>query len=195
MRIISLILTVFLMISQTSCTAILAGLAVTTGAIVTLQDRSVGDTIDDTAILIKINKGLFKIGVFSSVTVKVNEGRVLLLGNVKSLEKRISAEKIAWQQKDVREVVNEISVEKNVSNLKELTIDSIISTQVKARIIGSKGVKSMNYSVSTINGIVYLMGISQDKKELDTVVSAARRVKGVKQVVSYVRFKDSKLRH
>ncbi|WP_045809368.1 BON domain-containing protein [Candidatus Neoehrlichia procyonis] len=195
MRIINLLLVVCLMISQTSCTAILAGLAVTTGAIVTLQDRSVGDTIDDTAILIKINKELFKIGIFSSVTVKVNEGRVLLLGNVKSLEKRISAEKIAWQQKDVREVVNEINVEKSGLNLKELAIDSVISTQVKARIVGRKGVKSINYSVSTINGIVYLMGIAQDKKELDTVVSAVRKIRGVKQVISYVRFKDSKLRH
>ncbi|CEI85043.1 Transport-associated domain [Ehrlichia minasensis] len=183
------------MINQTGCSGIMAGLAVTTGAIITLQDRSVGDTIDDTAILIRINKALFKVGLFPQVTVKVSEGRVLLLGHVKSLDDQITAEKVSWQQKDVREVVNEITVDKGSINLKETAIDAAISAQVKARILSQSKVKSMNYSVNTIDRIVYLMGIAQDQEELNKVVSIAQKVKKVKQVVSYVRLKDSKLRN
>ncbi|KJV65535.1 BON domain protein [Ehrlichia cf. muris str. EmCRT] len=173
----------------------MAGLAVTTGAIITLQDKSVGDTIDDTAILIRVNKELFKVGLFPQVTVKVSEGRILLIGHVKSLDDQIKAEKVAWQQKDVREVVNEITVDKSAIDLKETAIDAMISAQVKARILSQSKVRSMNYSVNTIDGTVYLMGIAQDQEELDKVVSIAQKVKKVKQVISYVRLKDSKLRN
>ncbi|WP_045171065.1 BON domain-containing protein [Ehrlichia minasensis] len=192
---VNFLLVILLMINQTGCSGIMAGLAVTTGAIITLQDRSVGDTIDDTAILIRINKALFKVGLFPQVTVKVSEGRVLLLGHVKSLDDQITAEKVSWQQKDVREVVNEITVDKGSINLKETAIDAAISAQVKARILSQSKVKSMNYSVNTIDRIVYLMGIAQDQEELNKVVSIAQKVKKVKQVVSYVRLKDSKLRN
>ncbi|AHX04444.1 BON domain-containing protein [Ehrlichia japonica] len=192
---VNFLLLTLLTINQTGCSGIMAGLAVTTGAIITLQDRSVGDTIDDTAILIRINKELFKVGLFPQVTVKVSEGRILLIGHVKSLDDQIKAEKVAWQQKDVREVVNEITVDKSAINLKETAIDAMISAQVKARILSQSKVRSMNYSVNTIDGTVYLMGIAQDQEELDKVVSIAQKVKKVKQVISYVRLKDSKLRN
>lgn len=39
------------------------------------------------------------------------------------------------------------------------------------------------------------MGIAQNKAELKAVIAIARKVKGVKQVVSYVRYRHSKLRH
>ncbi|MDD9361414.1 MAG: BON domain-containing protein, partial [Anaplasma sp.] len=42
---------------------------------------------------------------------------------------------------------------------------------------------------------VYLMGIAQSQKELNAVVAIAKRVRGVKQVISYVRLKYSRLRH
>ncbi|WP_395878102.1 BON domain-containing protein [Ehrlichia muris] len=192
---VNFLLLTLLIISQTGCSGIMAGLAVTTGAIITLQDRSVGDTIDDTAILIRVNKELFKVGLFPQVTVKVSEGRVLLIGHVKSLDDQIKAEKVVWHQKDVREVVNEITVDKSAINLKETAIDAMISAQVKARILSQSKVRSMNYSVNTIDGTVYLMGIAQDQEELDKVVSIAQKVKKVKQVISYVRLKDSKLRN
>ncbi|QGR02722.1 BON domain-containing protein [Ehrlichia ruminantium] len=192
---VNFLLIVLLVINQTGCSGIMAGLAVTTGAIITLQDKSIGDTIDDTAILIRINKELFNVGLFPIVTVKVSEGRVLLIGTVKSLEDQIKAERVAWHQKDVKEVVNEIVVDKASINLKEAAIDAMISAQVKARILSQSKVRSMNYSVNTVNGTVYLMGIAQNQAELDKVVAIARKVKKVKQVISYVRLKDSRLRN
>ncbi|GAT75570.1 transport-associated domain-containing protein [Ehrlichia ruminantium] len=192
---INLLLVALLLINQTGCSGIMAGLAVTTGAIITLQDKSIGDTIDDTAILIRINKELFNAGLFPIVTVKVSEGRVLLIGNVKSSEDQIKAEKVAWHQKDVKEVVNEIVVDKASINIKEAAVDAMISAQVKARILSQSKVRSMNYSVNTVNGTVYLMGIAQNQAELDKVVAIARKVKKVKQVISYVRLKDSRLRN
>ncbi|KJV64761.1 BON domain protein [Anaplasma phagocytophilum str. ApMUC09] len=181
--------------TQTGCSAVVAGLAVATGAVVAMQERSVGDVIDDASILMGINRELFKHGIFSAVTVKVSEGRVLLVGSVDAPEKRLQAEKVAWQQRDVKEVANEIVVNLDATTLKSYAADSAISAQVRARMVARAGVKSMNYSVNTVGGVVYLMGIAQSQKELNAVVAIAKRVRGVKQVISYVRLKYSRLRH
>ncbi|AAV86325.1 hypothetical protein U370_00755 [Anaplasma marginale str. Dawn] len=194
MRCRALLLAVLLISTQTGCSLMVAGLAVVTGAVVALQERSVGDVIDDAAILIKINKELFQQGMFSSITVRVSEGRVLLTGTVDSPDKRLKAERVAWQQSEVKEVVNEIAVDKDEVTLKEVAIDSAISAQIKARMVAHAGIKSVNYSINTVGGVVYLMGIAQSQKELNSVIGISKRVKGVKQVISYVRLKHSKLR-
>ena len=184
-----------LIATQSGCSALVAGVAVVTGAVVAIQERSVGDVIDDASVLIKLNRALFKVGMFSSVTAKVSEGRILLIGVVDSPEKRIDAERLAWQQEEVKEVVNEIVIEKSATTIKEFAADSTISAQIKARMVVRAGVKSVNYSVNTIGGVVYIMGIARDNKELNSVITIAKRVRGVKQVVSYVRLKHSRLRN
>ncbi|ASI47448.1 MAG: BON domain-containing protein [Anaplasma ovis] len=194
MRCRALLLAVLLISTQTGCSLMVAGLAVVTGAVVALQERSVGDVIDDAAILIKINKELFQQGMFSSIAVRVSEGRVLLTGTVDSPDKRLKAERVAWQQSEVKEVVNEIAVDKDEVTLREVAIDSAISAQIKARMVAHAGIKSVNYSINTVGGVVYLMGIAQSQKELNSVIGISKRVKGVKQVISYVRLKHSKLR-
>ena len=193
-RLGAVLLVLVLVSTQTGCSAVFAGLAVATGAVVAMQERSVGDVIDDASILIGINKELFRKGIFSKVTAKVSEGRVLLVGVVDSPEKRIQAEKVAWQQKDVKEVVNEVTIENGTAGIKGYAADSAISVQVRARLVARAGIKSMNYSVNTVGGVVYLMGIAQSQKELNSVIAVAKRVRGVKQVVSYVRLKHSRLR-
>ena len=48
----------------------------------------------------------------------------------------------------------------------------------------------VNYSVETVNGIVYLIGIAQDEGELTRVTDYARNIGGVVKVVSHVRMKE-----
>jgi hypothetical protein len=45
----------------------------------------------------------------------------------------------------------------------------------------------VNYSIDTVQAVVYLMGVAQNQAELDKVMSYARTVPYVKQVVSYVK--------
>ncbi|WP_333023790.1 BON domain-containing protein [Wolbachia endosymbiont of Pentidionis agamae] len=196
MRIIHALLLIFIVVTQGGCLHILMGsIAVTTAAALAMQDKSLGNTVDDTTLLIRINKELLKHGLFSSIRVKVSEGRILLIGNVSSPEKQLQAEKIAWQQKEVKEVINEIRVTPiNMSSPVSTTIDAIITTEIKTRLFAKKNIKSVNYTVNTIDNTVYLMGIAQNKKELSSVISIARKVKGVKEVISYVRYRNSRLR-
>ena len=197
MRLITSILLIVLLITQSGCGfSILATYAAMNAATIAMQDKSLGNTIDDTTMMIRINKGLLKHGLFSSIKVKISEGRVLLIGNVDTPEKQLTAEKIAWQQKEIKEVINEIRVTPiNMNSMLGTTVDGMITAEIKTRLLGKRKIKSINYSVSTVDRVVYLMGIAQNKAELTSVISIARKIKGVKQVVSYVRYRHSKLRH
>ncbi len=195
MRFITSFLLVILLITQSGCATLIGlGTAITATAIA-MKDKSLGNIVDDTTIMIKINKSLLKHKLFTSIRVKISEGRVLLIGNVDDPDKQIIAEKIAWKQEGVKEVINEIRVTPiNTTSFIDTTVDGIITAEIKTILLGKQNIKSMNYSVNTIDRVVYLMGIAQNRAELRSVVSIARRVKGVKQVVSYVRYRHSKLR-
>ncbi|OEY86682.1 BON domain-containing protein [Wolbachia pipientis] len=194
MRLVTSFLLAFLLITQSGCVPWIVGTAVTATAIA-MKDKSLGNIIDDTTIMIKINKSLLKHKLFMSIRVKVSEGRVLLIGNVDTPDKQIIAEKIAWKQEGVKEVINEIRVTPiNTTSMIDTTIDGMITASIKTRLLGKHNIKSINYSINTIDRVVYLIGVAQNRAELRSVLSIARKTKGVKQVISYVRYRHSKLR-
>jgi osmotically-inducible protein OsmY len=86
-------------------------------------------------------------------------------------------------------VLNELNVTDR-SEIRDYPRDAWITTQLKTKMLTDKGVLQINYSVETINGVVYLLGIAQSQDELDRVTNHARNISGVQRVVSYVRLKD-----
>jgi osmotically-inducible protein OsmY len=161
-------------------------------AAVVAQERSVGNAIDDAGIVIQIktrfaNKD-YK-DLLANVEVKSVEGRVLLTGNVNKPESQIEAVRLTWQVEGVKEVINEIQIS-DQAGIWNYTRDVWISTQVRSRMIFERGVRSINYSVITVNQVVYLMGIAQDQTELDKVTHIASTTSYVQRVVSYVKLKD-----
>lgn len=177
------------------CVVLLAGCAVAavggagtvgyTGA----QERTIGSAVDDTVIDAEIHSRFVQKDVndlFFNVGVEVSEGRVLLTGSVKNPESRVEAVRIAWQPKGVKEVINEIQVT-DKSSLKDVAKDTWITAQVKSKLLFGKKIKSINYSVETVNGVVYLMGLAENENELSRATNAASTVKGVVKVVSHVR--------
>ena len=165
--------------------------AVATGGVVVVEERSIGDVVDDLTIRAELNQLFFEdnFDLLQSVSFGVVEGRVLLKGSVKTQEDRIRGLELAWQASGVREVINEIQVT-DQGGIVNYARDTWISTQLKAEILFDMDILSINYNVETINGIIYVVGIAQDQAELDKVVDHARRIENVKQVVSHVVMKD-----
>lgn len=178
-------------LSLTACVAAAIG-ATTETAVVVAQERSVGNAVDDAGIVIKIKhlyaKTDFK-DLLANVEIKSVEGRVLLTGNVDKPESQIEAVRLAWLVDNVREVINEIQIN-DQSGFWNYTRDVWISTQVRARLIATKGIRSINFSVITVNQTVYVMGIAQNQAELDKVTYVASTTSYVKRVVSYAEIKD-----
>jgi len=161
------------------------------------QERSVGNAVDDAGILGQIESEYVQKDVnnlFHKIDVQVHEGRVLLTGSVLEPEHRVEAVRLAWQPQGVKEVINEIQVVDKEGTPKDYAIDAWVTTQIKAKLLVSGEIKSINYSVETVNAIVYLMGVAQNQTELDKVTNIASTIKGVKKVISHVRLKDNVLR-
>ncbi len=182
---------VLLPLALSGCIPLLIAGGTETAAVVA-QERSVGNAIDDAGILIQIkNKFANKDykDLLANVEVKSVEGRVLLTGNVNKPESQIEAVRLTWQVEGVKEVINEIQISDR-AGIWNYTRDVWVSTQVRSRMILEKGVRSINYSVVTVNQVVYLMGIAQDQTELDKVTHIASTTSYVQRVVSYVKLKD-----
>ncbi len=174
-----------------ACVPLVIGGATET-AVVVAQERTVGSAIDDTGILLQIKNLYAKEDykdLLANVEIKVVEGRVLLTGNVDKPESQIEAVKLAWQIPNVKEVMNEVQIN-DKSGIWNYTKDVWISTQVRARLLFGKDIHNINYSVITVNQVVYLMGIAQNQEELNRATNVASSTNYVQRVVSYVRMKD-----
>jgi osmotically-inducible protein OsmY len=178
-------------ISVSGCVPLVIGGA-TEGAILVAQERSVGSAVDDAGIHLQI-KNLFAKqdykDLLANVEMKVVEGRVLLTGNVDKPDSQIEAVRLAWQVAGVKEVINEIQIN-DKSGFWNYTKDVWISTQVRTRLLFGKDIRNINYSVITVNQVVYLMGIAQSQDELNRATNVASSTSYVQRVVSYVRLKD-----
>lgn len=166
---------------------IATGVAATTG-IAAGQEGGLKAAVSDTAIRARINDYWFKYDteMFSKVDMTVDQGRVLLTGVVQKPEHRVEAVRLAWQAKGVKQVINEIQVG-NSRSFGTYAKDKWISGQLKTEMVLNRDIQSINYTIDTVKGVVYLMGVAQNEKELGRAIRMAQKIKGVKQVVSYVK--------
>ena len=172
------------------CGSVIIGGAAT-GAVAFAQERSIGNAVDDLTIQVEINAELLRADeqLFANTEVRVVEGRVVLTGSVPQPEQRLTATRIAWQADGVKQVDNELQVE-DESGVIDYAKDAWISTQLKSKILTDLKVMDINYSLETVNGVVYVVGIARSQDELDRVINHARNIGGVLRVVSHVRVND-----
>jgi hypothetical protein len=123
------------------------------------------------------------------VDVEVSEGVVLLSGNVPRQEDRIEAARIAWSAPGIAQVGNEI-MGGDKQRLIRNTKDGLLEKSVRTRLAVDKYVKGSNYNIETHDGIVYLLGVARDPRELDRAARIAAMTRGTREVVSYVRLAD-----
>jgi len=184
-----LILSVLPLLSGCITTAISGVSAV---GVVAAQERSAGNAVDDVSIRLALNNLYINKDVkdlYRNIGIRVSEGRVLLTGAVSKPESSVEAVRIAWTVKGVREVINEIQVN-DKSGIADYVRDVWISTQIRTRMLLEKNLRSVNYNVETVNGVVYLMGIAQNQEELDKAKYLAGTTSYVNKVVSHVIMKD-----
>ncbi|GAB4362222.1 MAG: BON domain-containing protein [Kiloniellaceae bacterium] len=157
------------------------------GATAAQTEKGFRRSVADTEIRIAINDLWFRADeeIFRKVNLQVQEGRVLLTGNVRLPEQRVEAVRLAWQAPGVREVINEIEVN-DTSGLTDLARDTWIATQLKTKLLFDKDVSSIDYSIETVNQVIYLMGVARSQAELDRVVGHAKDIAYVRRVVNYV---------
>jgi osmotically-inducible protein OsmY len=172
------------------CAGVLVGGAATVG-VAAVQERSVGSAVDDATIEFRIKDQFLEKSdkLFTRVSVDSVEGRVLLSGTVDTPDDRVDVARFTWQVDGVKEVFNEVEV-RDRSGLIDYFKDVRIANELRLKLLTDKEISAINYSVETVNGVIFLMGIGQDQAELERVTGHASNIKGVTRVVSFVVLKD-----
>lgn len=163
-----------------------------TAGVVAAQERPVAEAVSDTRIQVAINEAWLRhsIDLYRRMGLMVNEGRVLVAGIVPTQEMRTTAVDLARRVDGVREVIDEVRVAPG-AGLSGLARDTWISTQLRLRLTFDREVSAIDYSVETVGGVVFLMGIARSDAELRRVIDHARSLRYVRRVVSHVRIADT----
>ncbi|MGF1501532.1 MAG: BON domain-containing protein [Paracoccaceae bacterium] len=160
-----------------------AGGALTTTVV---QERSTLDALNDTDIALGVAQRLGNHSgeLFRDVSVDVTEGQVVLTGSVPRAEDRVAASKAAWDTPGVQGVDEALTVAEDSGTLAYLQ-DVRISNRLRLTLLGDTAIRSVNYSVTTVDGTVHLTGIARSEAELAAVIAHARATPGVVKVVSH----------
>jgi osmotically-inducible protein OsmY len=158
----------------------LAVTGVGTAALVATDRRTAGTYLEDETIEWKVF-GLRGNHPGAHINATSYNRRVLLTGEVPSEEAKKKIEEEVRRIENVREVTNELQVA-GASSLTSRGSDSLITPNVKARMVNNHTVSPVHVKVVTEAGVVYLMGLVTPQ-EGDAAVEVARNTSGVVRVV------------
>ena len=178
---------ILFLILLSSCVGVSSTGIFGTGVSVALDPRTVGTQMDDslmqknlaTRILVKNKKYLL------SVKSKVLDGKIFLTGKVDNPEEKLILTKLAWETKGARSVRNDIKIKEEFS-FKRSAKDILISSQLRTALILNKNIKATNYQIDTYKKKIYIYGIALTSDEKDLVISEAKEILDVKDVVASI---------
>ena len=167
--------------------AIVGGLGAAGGAGYAANDeRGVHGSSDDFAIKSNIQKAWAQANpLLETLNINVYEGRVLLTGAAPTPESKAQAAEIAGRVPGVRAVYDEIEMTTPETAWADAQ-DTWINSRLRTELAFNRDIRSVNYTIETVNGSVYLIGSARSQAELDTATNIARNITDVKRVVSYV---------
>lgn len=183
---VQLVIITFILIQLSGCAVIGIATTATTGMMIA-DERTTGDIIDDNLIKTKIRDKFLQKDfndLFAKISVNCYEGRVMLTGTVPEEKYVEQAVKLTWLVRGVKEVINEIQVSKAKTSTR--AIDTWITTQVKAKFLLTKELRSINYVVEVHDKVVYLLGVAQNQDAIDQAIEIASKIKGVDKVVNHI---------
>jgi len=158
-----------------------------TGVSIALDPRSLGTQIDDSVMQKNLTARLIlrDKSYLLSVGTKVLDGRIFLTGKVNDPEKKLRITKLAWETKGVRSVKNDIKI-KEAFNFQQSAKDILITSQLRTALIFNKQIKATNYQIDTYKKKIFIYGISKTKKEKKEVISEAREILDVEDVITSI---------
>ena len=114
--------------------------------------------------------------LFDVISSKLKDGTV---------EDKLKITKLAWEIKGARSVNNDLRI-KEKFDFKRSAKDLLITSQLRAAIIGNKKIKSVNYNIDTYKKKIYIYGIAQNKMEREEVSKEAKQILDVEDVITSI---------
>ena len=184
---IKLLIIIFIGIILAGCVGVGSKGLFGTGVSVALDPRTLGTQIDDSIMQKSLSARILARDkkYFLSVKSKVLDGRIFITGKVDSPEEKLQITKIAWETKGTRSVRNDLKIKKEF-NFKQSAKDLLITTQFRTALIVNKNIKATNYQIDTYKKIIYVYGIALNSEEKDLVISEAKEILDVENVIASI---------
>lgn len=150
----------------------------------TPSSTSVGTQIDDAVVTASVKSALLGDADIKSFDFKVEtrKGEVMLSGFVDSQAQVDRADSLAKAVAGVTSVQNKVTLKSGTATVGNKVDDSIITTKVKAALIGDEVIKSTDIAVVTRKGEVQLSGFVNSQTQIDRALLVAKAVEGVSKV-------------
>ena len=108
-----------------------------------------------------------------------------MTGKVEDPEEKLKLTKVAWETEGVRSVRNDIKI-KEEFDFKQSAKDILITSQLRTALIFNKEIKATNYQIDTYKKKIYVYGIAITLEEKDLVISEAKEILDVEDVVASI---------
>ena len=181
------ILILFILLLLPSCVGSSSGGVFGTGVSVALDPRTLGTQIDDSIMQKNLSARMILLDKKYLITVKskVLDGRIFMTGKVDDPEDKLKLTKLAWETDGVRSVRNDIRIKESF-NFKQSAKDLLITSQLRTALILDKKIKATNYQIDTYKKKIYVYGIAITSEEKDLVVSEAKEILDVEDVIASI---------
>jgi hyperosmotically inducible protein len=151
----------------------------------TRTQQSAGEVVDDSTLTAKVKAALIEDPVTKArqIDVETYRGVVQLGGFVDSAEQKARAAELARAVTGVQEVRNDLRVsDADQSTLGQKVDDSLVTAQVKAKLIADPRTEAYKINVETRGGVVQLSGFVDSSEAKQQAGEVARTVDGVSNV-------------
>jgi osmotically-inducible protein OsmY len=115
----------------------------------------------------------------------VYDGNLLITGIVPNQAMKDKGEELARQIDGIKKIYDNVEVGQP-TNLAQDARDNYASNALRTQLLGNSQVRSSNFTVHTLDGVVYIMGYARNAPERDLVLSYARNLANVQRVVPYI---------
>lgn len=152
---------------------------------------TVGTDVDDSTITTKVKSALLADADVKSFDIKVEtrKGEVQLSGFVDNQSQMDRAVAVAKGVEGVKKVDNKMSLKTTSTTVGDKIDDGVITTKVKAALLGDSTVKSSDIGVVTRDGEVQLSGFVDSQSQIERATEVAKGVQGVKSVINEMSIK------
>ena len=188
-----LLLLLIIVLNLQSCAAPILGGVSAVALSSSAQEKGLGTSINDKVIYLKLRNIIYEWNslVSEKISISVDDGSILVTGQLKNVETKINLTKVIWEVNGVKEVNNKIQISET-SNLKNIAKDLASLGEIRARLMASKELNSLNFSVDVVNNIAYISGIASSAKEIAIVSQIAQEAKFIKEVQNFIKVNKDK---
>ena len=188
-----LILLLIIILNLQSCAAPIIGGVSAIALSSSAQEKGLGTSMNDKVIYVKLRNAIYdwNPSVAENISISVNNSSILVTGKLKNIDTKIQLTKIIWEINGVKEVNNKVQISK-IDNFKNIAKDLASLGEIKARLMASKKLNSLNYSIDVVNNIAYISGIASSEEEISIVKQIAQEARFIKEVQNFVKVNKDK---